>query len=56
MRGYSDTTPMEYAEFALCREMGWTFNQLDEQPAWRVEQAFLFLEREHIFNESQKEE
>jgi hypothetical protein len=40
--------PIEYAEFRLCREMGWTFNELENQPTWRIEQAFLFLERESI--------
>ncbi len=39
-------TPLEYAEFLLCREMGWTFEELEEQPAHRVREAFLFLEEE----------
>lgn len=34
--------------------MGWTFTQLEEQPAERVEQAFLFMSREEFYRESQR--
>jgi hypothetical protein len=44
--------PAEYAEFSLCREMGWTFNDLEDQPAWRIEQAFLFLSREGAYRKT----
>jgi hypothetical protein len=54
LRGYSKGAPLEYAEFALCREMGWTFNELEEQPTERIEQAFLFIERENIYRKSQE--
>lgn len=47
--------PLEYAEFCLCREMGWTFEELEKQPAWRIEQAFLFLEREYIYRKAQED-
>jgi hypothetical protein len=54
LRGYSDKAPIEYNEFALCREMGWDFNQLESQPAWRIEQAFLFLSREAHYQKTQQ--
>lgn len=40
--------PLEYAEFTLCREMGWTFTELYKQPAEKIELAFLFLQRESV--------
>ena len=46
--------PLEYVEFLLCREMGWTFRELEEQPGRRVQQAFMYLEEEaaaHKFRE-----
>lgn len=46
MAGYSDKAPLPYAEFALCREMCWTFDELERQPTWRVMQAFDFLDAE----------
>jgi hypothetical protein len=36
----------------LCREFGWDFNQLEEQPAWRIEQAILFIQREAFYRKS----
>ena len=51
MRGYGDP-PVEYAEFTVCREMGWTFDELDAQPAWRIEQLFLFLKRENVYRKT----
>jgi hypothetical protein len=53
LRDYGDSPP-EYSEFQLCREMGWTFTELEEQPAWRIEQAFLFLNRESVYQKSQQ--
>lgn len=53
LRGFGDAPP-EYAEFTLIREMGWTFNELEEQPAFKVEQAFLFLQREGVYRKSQE--
>jgi hypothetical protein len=32
--------------------MGWTFTQLDETESWRIEQAFLFLEREAFYKKT----
>lgn len=46
--------PLEYLEFCLCREMSWTFDELERQPAWRIEEAFLFLEREAFYRKSQE--
>jgi hypothetical protein len=43
---------MPYAEFCLCRELGWTYTELEEQPAYRIEQAFLFLNREHVYQKT----
>lgn len=43
---YTDKAPLEYAEFLLCREMKWTFAELEEQPAERIQQAFAFLDLE----------
>ena len=36
-----------YAEFRLCREMGWTITELQAQPADRVQEFFLFLAAEN---------
>lgn len=54
MRGYSKKVPLEYAEFQLIREMGWSYTELDAQPSERIEQAFLFLEREAVYRKSQE--
>jgi hypothetical protein len=35
--------------------MHWTFTELEQQPAWRIEQAFLFLSREAQYQKSQQE-
>lgn len=37
---------MEYMEFLICREMGWTFTELEAQPGWRIDQAMAFLSEE----------
>jgi len=38
----------------LCREMGWTFEDLENTPVYRVEQAFAFLSEESKENERKK--
>jgi len=53
LRGYTDKVPLEYAEFSLIRSMGWTYTELDEQPADKIELAFLFLQRENAYQKSQ---
>lgn len=55
LRGYSDEAPLDYNEFCLIRELGWTYTQLDEQPAWRIEQAFMFLSREAKYQKTLQE-
>jgi hypothetical protein len=34
--------------------MGWTYTQLDEQPAEKIELAFLFLQRENVYRKTQE--
>jgi hypothetical protein len=34
--------------------MGWTYTQLEEQPAEKIELAFLFLEREAAYRKTQE--
>ncbi len=41
--GYTTRVPAEYAEFQLCREMGWSYLQLERTPAHRVQEALEFL-------------
>ena len=38
--GFSETAPLEYAEFVLARETGWN---LDEIAAHRVDEALVFM-------------
>jgi hypothetical protein len=54
LRGYGKA-PLSYAEFTICREFGWTFTELEEQPAERIEQAFLFIERENLYRKQQED-
>lgn len=35
-----------YIEFRICREMGWTYEELARQPSHRVEEIMAFLEAE----------
>ena len=37
---YTDSVPLEYAEFALARETGWN---VDAMPAYRVDEALAFM-------------
>ncbi|MDI3341830.1 MAG: hypothetical protein QJR03_14990 [Sphaerobacter sp.] len=37
---------LPYQEFLLCREMGWTYEELERQPAHRIEEALAFLAEE----------
>lgn len=46
LRGYSKKAPLEYVEFTLMREMGWTYKQLSETPASIVEYALEFMNAE----------
>jgi hypothetical protein len=46
LRGYSKNVPPEYIEFAVCREMGWTYTQLYEQPTGMVEYTIAFINAE----------
>lgn len=39
-----DMTP--YIEYRVCKEMGWTFDELERQPAFRVEQVIRFMDIE----------
>jgi hypothetical protein len=55
LRGYTEEAPLEYNEFLLCKEMGWTFTELEAQPSWRIEQAFLFLSRQAHYEKTQQE-
>jgi hypothetical protein len=34
--------------------MGWSYEQLHNTPAYLIEQAFLFLEREAVYSKSQE--
>lgn len=52
LRGYTDESPLEYAEFCLCREMGWTYDELESQPAHRISQAFTFIGRENAYRKT----
>jgi hypothetical protein len=36
----------EYVRFTICREMGWTFQEFEEQPIFFIEQIVLFLIQE----------
>ena len=46
--------PPEYVEFTICREMGWTFTEMEAQPAWRVEQTLAFLQEEARAREAER--
>jgi hypothetical protein len=35
--------------------MGWTFTELDEQPAWRIQQVLMFMQREAFYEETLKD-
>lgn len=35
--------PVAWLEWMVCRKMHWTYTQLEEQPAYRVEEALVFL-------------
>ena len=39
--GYTETVPLEYAEFVLSREMKW--GDIDQIPAERVDHALAFF-------------
>lgn len=54
LRGYNADCPLEYAEMTICREFGWTFDELDAQPSWRIEQMFRFLQREAVYQKTQQ--
>lgn len=41
--GYPTGVPLEYAEFQLVREMGWTYRDLERTSAHRVAEAMEFL-------------
>jgi hypothetical protein len=44
---FSDTPlPQWYVEFLVCREMSWTYRELDETPTDRVRQVVAALEIE----------
>lgn len=43
VRGYTDNAPIEYMEMIICREFGWTYDELEAQPADRIQQVMAFL-------------
>lgn len=47
---------MPYSEFVLCREMGWTFTELEQQPAYRIYQAMRFMKIESDVREIKRKE
>ena len=49
LQGVSTAVPPEYLNFVLCREFGWTYEQLMSQPADFVESMLMILnvERKH---------
>lgn len=38
-----DVSLRQYNEFRLVREMGWTYDELERTPQYRIEEALTFL-------------
>jgi cytochrome bd-type quinol oxidase subunit 1 len=45
--------PEELTTAILCLKTGWTVQELDNQPAWVIEDILIYLNAESIANQSQ---